>query len=61
MAPLHPRNSVDAAKLLETTDLQNRLKKLKLLILDVDGIMTDGRIFWLQDHGWTRYFHIRDG
>jgi 3-deoxy-D-manno-octulosonate 8-phosphate phosphatase (KDO 8-P phosphatase) len=51
----------DARKLLETVDLQNRLKKLKLLILDVDGIMTDGRIFWLQDHGWTRNFHIRDG
>ena len=46
---------------LETIDIQNRLKKIKLLILDVDGVMTDGRIFWLDGHGWTRYFHIKDG
>jgi 3-deoxy-D-manno-octulosonate 8-phosphate phosphatase (KDO 8-P phosphatase) len=56
-----PSRSVAAGKLLETADIQNRLKKLKLLILDVDGIMTDGRVFWLENHGWTRYFHIRDG
>ena len=60
MAPT-PRISADAGKLLETADIQSRLKKLKLLILDVDGIMTDGRIFWLEGHGWTRHFHIRDG
>lgn len=56
-----PSISGDAGKLLETADIQSRLKKLKLLILDVDGIMTDGRIFWLEGHGWTRHFHIRDG
>lgn len=50
-----------SAKLLETDDIQKRLKKIKLLILDVDGIMTDGRIFWLEGHGWTRQFHVRDG
>lgn len=50
-----------ASKLLETADIQSRLKKIKLLILDVDGVMTDGRIFWLDGHGWTRHFHIKDG
>lgn len=50
-----------SVKLLETPDIQARLKKIKLLILDVDGVMTDGRIFWLDGHGWTRYFHIKDG
>lgn len=50
-----------AAKLLETPDIQNRLKKIKLLALDVDGVMTDGRLFWLEGHGWTRQFHIQDG
>src|SRR5690349_21387296 len=48
-------------KLLESPDIQKRLKKIKLLILDVDGVMTDGRIFWLDGHGWTRHFHIKDG
>ena len=53
--------SVASSKLLETTDIQNRLKKIRLLILDIDGVMTDGRIFWLDGHGWTRHFHIKDG
>jgi 3-deoxy-D-manno-octulosonate 8-phosphate phosphatase (KDO 8-P phosphatase) len=56
-----PSVSVASTKLLETPDLQTRLKKIKLLILDVDGVMTDGRIFWLDGHGWTRHFHIKDG
>src|SRR5689334_1485795 len=56
-----PSTSVASAKLLETPDIQARLKKIKLLILDVDGVMTDGRIFWLVGHGWTRHFHIKDG
>jgi 3-deoxy-D-manno-octulosonate 8-phosphate phosphatase (KDO 8-P phosphatase) len=46
---------------LEHADNLSRLKKIRLLILDVDGIMTDGRIFWLEGHGWSRHFHIRDG
>ena len=50
-----------AGKLLETPDIQARLKKIKLLALDVDGVMTDGRVFWLEGHGWTRHFHVKDG
>jgi 3-deoxy-D-manno-octulosonate 8-phosphate phosphatase (KDO 8-P phosphatase) len=53
--------SVASSKLLETADIQGRLKKIRLLILDIDGVMTDGRIFWLDGHGWTRHFHIKDG
>jgi 3-deoxy-D-manno-octulosonate 8-phosphate phosphatase (KDO 8-P phosphatase) len=53
--------SIASSKLLETPDIQARLNKIKLLILDVDGVMTDGRVFWLEGHGWTRYFHIKDG
>lgn len=56
-----PSSSVASFKLLETSDLQARLKKIRILILDVDGVMTDGRIFWLEGHGWTRNFHIKDG
>jgi 3-deoxy-D-manno-octulosonate 8-phosphate phosphatase (KDO 8-P phosphatase) len=53
--------SVASAKLLETPDIQARLKKIRLLALDIDGVMTDGRVFWLDGHGWTRHFHIKDG
>src|SRR3954454_7043011 len=56
-----PSSSVASAKLLETPDIQTRLKMIKLLILDVDGGMTDGRVFWLEGHGWSRHFHVKDG
>lgn len=46
---------------LARPEIQERLKKIKILILDVDGVMTDGRIFWLEGHGWTRNFHVKDG
>ncbi len=46
---------------LQSPDIQARLKKIKMLILDIDGVMTDGRLFWLEGHGWTRHFHIKDG
>jgi 3-deoxy-D-manno-octulosonate 8-phosphate phosphatase (KDO 8-P phosphatase) len=54
-------SSTLSGKLLETPDIQARLKKIKLFILDVDGVMTDGRVFWLEGHGWTRHFHVKDG
>jgi len=61
MIPPNPSGATVSAKLLETPDIQARLKKLKILILDVDGVMTDGRVFWLDGHGWTRHFHVKDG
>lgn len=41
--------------------IQKVLRQIRLLLLDVDGVMTDGRIFWLDGHGWTRFFHVKDG
>ncbi|MEN6620393.1 MAG: HAD-IIIA family hydrolase [Smithella sp.] len=41
--------------------LQEKLKKIKLLVLDVDGVMTDGRII-LDDSGREiKNFNVRDG
>lgn len=42
-------------------NLVDKLKKIKMLILDVDGVMTDGRIWWIEGTGWTRAFSIKDG
>lgn len=53
--------STPYVRLIRSAELQARLRKIRLLILDVDGVMTDGRIFWLEGHGWTRHFHIKDG
>jgi YrbI family 3-deoxy-D-manno-octulosonate 8-phosphate phosphatase len=41
--------------------LKDRAAKIKLLILDVDGVMTDGRIM-LNDHGEEiKSFNVKDG
>jgi 3-deoxy-D-manno-octulosonate 8-phosphate phosphatase (KDO 8-P phosphatase) len=42
-------------------EIQTRLSKIKLLLLDVDGVLTDGKIY-LGDHGEEiKSFHVRDG
>ncbi|RME38929.1 MAG: HAD-IIIA family hydrolase [Deltaproteobacteria bacterium] len=41
--------------------MEERLKKIRLLLLDVDGVLTDGRII-INDRGEeTKAFHVRDG
>ncbi|MBN1365458.1 MAG: HAD-IIIA family hydrolase [Syntrophaceae bacterium] len=42
-------------------NIKDKLKKIKLLILDVDGVMTDGRII-MDDKGHEiKNFNVRDG
>lgn len=38
-----------------------RLKHIKLLILDVDGVMTDGRIIYDANGIETKFFNVKDG
>jgi 3-deoxy-D-manno-octulosonate 8-phosphate phosphatase (KDO 8-P phosphatase) len=41
--------------------LRNKAKNISLLLLDVDGVLTDGRII-VDDRGIeTKHFHVRDG
>lgn len=37
------------------------LSKIKLLLLDVDGVMTDGRIIYGSDGSETKAFDVKDG
>ena len=37
------------------------LSRLKLLLLDVDGVMTDGRIIYDNNGGETKAFDVKDG
>jgi 3-deoxy-D-manno-octulosonate 8-phosphate phosphatase (KDO 8-P phosphatase) len=37
------------------------LKEIKLLIMDVDGVLTDTRIFLDSNGEWKRFYSIRDG
>jgi 3-deoxy-D-manno-octulosonate 8-phosphate phosphatase (KDO 8-P phosphatase) len=42
-------------------ELAERCRPIELLVTDVDGVMTDGKIV-LDDRGIeTKYFHVRDG
>ena len=41
--------------------LRKKAKRISLLLLDVDGVLTDGRII-VDDNGLeTKHFHVRDG
>lgn len=42
-------------------NLQEKLKKIKMLILDVDGVMTDGRITIDSDGRELKNFNVLDG
>ena len=41
--------------------LGEKAKKIKLLILDVDGVLTDGRLFFDNEGNEYKSFHARDG
>lgn len=41
--------------------MEARLKKIKLLILDVDGVMTDGRIIFDSNGIESKFFNVKDG
>lgn len=41
--------------------LQERLARIKLLLMDCDGVMTDGRMYFGPDGEALKVFHVRDG
>ena len=41
--------------------MKERLEKIKLLILDVDGVMTDGRIIFDSNGVESKFFNVKDG
>jgi 3-deoxy-D-manno-octulosonate 8-phosphate phosphatase (KDO 8-P phosphatase) len=41
--------------------MEERLKRIKLLILDVDGVMTDGRIIFDSNGVESKFFNVKDG
>jgi 3-deoxy-D-manno-octulosonate 8-phosphate phosphatase (KDO 8-P phosphatase) len=41
--------------------LRARVARLSVMIFDIDGTLTDGRIFWVPNSGWTQQYSVRDG
>jgi 3-deoxy-D-manno-octulosonate 8-phosphate phosphatase (KDO 8-P phosphatase) len=46
---------------LNKKDLSAALSRVRLLLLDVDGVLTDGRIIYNDRGEETKVFHVRDG
>lgn len=46
---------------LSYSDFKNQLKKVKLLSLDVDGILTDGGLYYTENGDELRKFNVKDG
>ncbi|MCG2634855.1 MAG: 3-deoxy-manno-octulosonate-8-phosphatase KdsC [Gammaproteobacteria bacterium] len=44
-----------------SSDIRARAAQIRLLILDVDGVLTDGRLFMGDDGAEYKTFHTRDG
>ncbi len=50
-----------AVLIMKKPSIQSKAKKIKLLLLDVDGVMTDGSIILDSSGKETKAFHVRDG
>lgn len=44
-----------------TAELRGRLARIQLLVLDVDGILTDGTLYYGEDGEVLKGFHVHDG
>jgi len=42
-------------------DINDRARRIKLLIMDVDGVLTDGRLYFTEQGETIKVFHVRDG
>ncbi len=42
-------------------EFESKVKKIKLVITDVDGVLTDGGMYYTKDGDIMKRFHARDG
>ena len=45
----------------QAKNLTKRIRRIKMLLLDVDGVMTDGGIYYSADGAEMKRFHAQDG
>jgi 3-deoxy-D-manno-octulosonate 8-phosphate phosphatase (KDO 8-P phosphatase) len=43
------------------TELRQRASRIRMLVLDVDGVLTDGKLYFDHDGNEMKAFHTRDG
>ncbi len=44
-----------------TDEILKRAKKIKLLLMDCDGVLTDGRLYYTESGEQMKVFNVRDG
>jgi 3-deoxy-D-manno-octulosonate 8-phosphate phosphatase (KDO 8-P phosphatase) len=42
-------------------EVLRRAEKIKLLLMDCDGVLTDGRLYYTEQGEQMKVFHVRDG
>lgn len=47
--------------MIQSTSLLDRARGIRLLVLDVDGVLTDGRLYFNAEGEALKTFHVRDG
>lgn len=52
---------LNSSSLNSETALNEKAKKIKLLLMDCDGVLTDGRLYFAQGGEELKVFHVRDG
>jgi len=56
-----PIVATQTVKAMNELELQERAKKIKFLVLDADGIMTDGKIYYGNYGDEIKAFDVKDG
>lgn len=46
---------------VQVAAFQETFRRVKLLVLDVDGVLTDGRLYYGPEGETLKVFHVRDG
>ena len=46
---------------MSMSDLKQVIKNIKLLVLDVDGVLTDGALYYYKEGEALKRFNVRDG
>lgn len=46
---------------MEAISIERRASRIKLLLMDCDGVLTDGRVWLFADGEQQKGFHVRDG
>ena len=60
MRPIQP-NRVEQEATVFSQELLDRARRVRLVVFDVDGVLTDGKLYYTADGSEIKAFHVQDG